>query len=119
MGRPDYVIACDAGTAQGLSTSKGGIGYVLLWLLGVPLNAAISHASAAQTLANLSVETHAARADAKSSADRTAHHLAAGPWALVCGLLLDLVTSALGGWPGAGHVHRVYHLRGYSRTPRR
>ena len=82
-------------------------------------NTGVSHAAAAQTLANLSAETNAARADAKSSAERTAHNLAAGLWALVCGLLIGLVMAALGGWLGAGHVHRVYHLRAYPRTLRR
>jgi hypothetical protein len=79
----------------------------------------VSHAAAAQTLANLSAETSAARADAKSTADHAAHNLAAGLWALVCGLLVGLVTAALGGWLGAGHVHRVYHLRAYPRALRR
>ncbi|BDU23157.1 hypothetical protein [Dyella sp. GSA-30] len=82
-------------------------------------NAGVTHAAAAQTLAGLSAETNAARADAKSTADRTAHNLAAGLWALVCGLLIGLVTAAVGGWLGAGHVHRVYHLRAYPRALRR
>jgi predicted MFS family arabinose efflux permease len=81
-------------------------------------NAGVSHATATQTLANLSAETAAARADAKSSADRAAHNLAFGLWALVCGLLLGLVTAASGGWLGAGYVHRVYHLRAYPRALR-
>lgn len=82
-------------------------------------NAGVSHATAAQTLASLSAETAAARADAKSTADRAAHHLAAVLWALVCGLLIGLVTAAVGGWLGAGHIHRVYHLRAYPRALRR
>jgi hypothetical protein len=82
-------------------------------------DAGVTHAAAAQTLANLAAETNAARADAKSTADRTAHNLAAALWALVCGLLIGLVTAALGGWLGAGHVHRVYHLRAYPRALRR
>ena len=28
---------------------------------------------------------------------------------------LRLATAALGGWLGAHHVHRVYHLRTYTR----
>jgi len=30
-------------------------------------------------------------------------------------LLVGLVFSALGGWAGANHIHRVYHLRTYIR----
>ena len=29
--------------------------------------------------------------------------------------LASLVTAAFGGWLGAHHVHRVYHLRTYTR----
>lgn len=29
--------------------------------------------------------------------------------------IVSLVTAAFGGWLGARHVHRVYHLRNYSR----
>ena len=82
-------------------------------------DAGITHAAAAQMLSNLTPETEAARLDAKNSADRAAHDLAIGLWALVVGLLVGLMAAAVGGWLGAGHVHRVYHLRSYPRSVRR
>lgn len=42
------------------------------------------------------------------------HYLAGLMWAAFASAVVSLVTSALGGWMGAHHVHRVYHLRQYS-----
>jgi hypothetical protein len=45
---------------------------------------------------------------------RAAHYLAAVMWTAFGSAVVSLVTSALGGWMGAHHVHRVYHLRRYA-----
>lgn len=45
---------------------------------------------------------------------RVAHHLAAFMWTAFGSAVLALVTSVFGGWMGAHHVHRVYHLRHYA-----
>jgi hypothetical protein len=37
-------------------------------------------------------------------------------WTVFVSLLLGLLAAALGGWLGASHVHRVYHLRRYPRS---
>lgn len=44
---------------------------------------------------------------------QAAHYLAAVMWTAFGSAVVSLVTSALGGWMGAHHVHRVYHLRRY------
>ena len=45
---------------------------------------------------------------------RAAHYLAAVMWTAFGSAVVSLITSAIGGWMGAHHVHRVYHLRRYS-----
>ncbi len=42
-----------------------------------------------------------------------AHYLAALMWTAFVSAVVSLITSAFGGWMGAHHVHRVYHLRRY------
>lgn len=49
---------------------------------------------------------------------QAAHYLPAIMWAAFGSAVVSLITSALGGWMGAHHVHRVYHLRQYSRHGR-
>jgi len=41
------------------------------------------------------------------------HYLAVSMWTAFACAVVSLVTSAFGGWLGAHHVHRVYHLRKY------
>lgn len=52
---------------------------------------------------------------ANSSIDPTllAHYLAAAMWTAFGCTVLSLLASAFGGWLGARHVQRVYHLRKY------
>jgi hypothetical protein len=49
---------------------------------------------------------------------RAAHYLAAMMWASFGSAVVSLITSALGGWMGAHHIHRVYHLRQYAEHGR-
>lgn len=46
-------------------------------------------------------------------ATQTAHYLAKVMWTAFGGAVVSLIASAFGGWMGAHHVHRVYHLRRY------
>ena len=46
------------------------------------------------------------------------HYVAAVMWAAFASAVVSLITAALGGWMGAHHVHRVYHLRHYSEHGR-
>lgn len=49
---------------------------------------------------------------------QAAHYLAAIMWTAFGSAVVSLITSALGGWMGAHHVHRVYHLRQYPQHGR-
>lgn len=59
----------------------------------------------------------AARDQIKSDADRVAHYSAWAMLTLLLSGLGGLVTAASGGWLGARHIHRVYHLRRYAGRP--
>ena len=68
----------------------------------------------------LSPQVARARNELKTAADNAAHYSAMAMWILLVAMLLSLLAAALGGWLGASHVHRVYHLRRYARSaPRR
>ena len=41
------------------------------------------------------------------------HYMAALMWAGFASAVVSLIAAAVGGWMGAHHVHRVYHLRQY------
>jgi hypothetical protein len=44
---------------------------------------------------------------------------AATLWVAFLSSLLGLLAAAIGGWLGSSHIHRVYHLRSYARSPGR
>jgi hypothetical protein len=46
------------------------------------------------------------------------HYVATIMWAAFVSAVISLITAALGGWMGAHHVHRVYHLREYTEHGR-
>ncbi len=51
---------------------------------------------------------------AKEAAKR---YTAAAMWIAFVSTLLALIASGFGGWLGASHIHRVYHLRRYEVRP--
>lgn len=53
------------------------------------------------------------KADAKAAADSAARYTAATMCVALISSLLALVAAGIGGWLGAGHIHRVHHLRRY------
>lgn len=53
----------------------------------------------------------------QAAADRVAHRMAVIAGVMFVASLLGLLASAAGGWLGANHIHRVYHLRRYARSP--
>lgn len=83
-------------------------------LLGA--NTSMSQADIDSTVQGLSAEVTQAKATLKAAADAAAHYSAMAMWLLFASLLLSLLAAALGGWIGASHVHRVYHLRRYARS---
>lgn len=72
---------------------------------------------AAASLARLAPEIQAARREAKAAADAAAHYAAMTLWIAFISAFLAMLAALLGGWLGAGHVHRVYHLRRYPGRP--
>lgn len=83
-------------------------------LLGA--NTGMSQADIDSTVQSLSAQANQARANLKTAADSAARYSAMAMWVLFVSLLLSLLAAALGGWIGAAHVHRVYHLRRYARS---
>lgn len=78
-------------------------------------------AMTATALAMTSGLVHAAFAASASGAGaptvdptRAAHYMAAVMWAGFASAVVSLITAAFGGWMGAHHIHRVYHLRQYT-----
>ena len=70
-------------------------------------------ADTAVALARLAPEIQAAIRQSKLAADAAAHYAAMTLWIVFISAFLALIAAALGGWMGAGQVHRVYHLRRY------
>jgi hypothetical protein len=73
-------------------------------------------ADGASIVAAIAADTQAAQLDAKRRADRIAHDAAAVLWIGFASVLLGLLAAALGGWVGAHHIGRIYHLRRFD-TP--
>lgn len=72
-----------------------------------------SQDSAAASLQKLTPEIGAARSESKMASDKAAHYLSLTLWIAFISGFLALLSSAVGGWLGAGRIHRVYHLRKY------
>jgi hypothetical protein len=79
-------------------------------------NTGMSQADIDSTVQGLSAQVSQAKATLKAAADTAAHYTAMAMWVLFLSVLLSLLAAALGGWLGASHVHRVYHLRRYVRS---
>lgn len=78
-------------------------------------NAAMSQTQADQIVQGLSPQVKQAQAQLKAATDKVAHYTAMALGMEFLSALLALIAAALGGWLGAGHVHRVYHLQRYPR----
>jgi hypothetical protein len=64
-------------------------------------------------LQGLSAKVDKYKADVQAAADAAARYTATAMWIIFSSSLIALVAAAIGGWLGAGHIHRVYHLRRY------
>ena len=76
-------------------------------------NTSMSQADIDQTLQDLSAQVDRYKADVQAAADAAARYTATAMWIIFFSSLIALVAAAIGGWLGAGHIHRVYHLRRY------
>lgn len=94
-------------------TEMGVVRGLTVWGLsmaaaGLVMASGLTHAAFMTTAA----VTGGAAAPAVDPA-RAAHYLAAMMWTAFGSAVVSLITSAYGGWMGAHHVHRVYHMRRY------
>ena len=69
-----------------------------------------------QTLQALTPQVEKYRAQVQAAADSAAHYTAMAMWTIFLGMLIAMVAAGIGGWLGAGHIHRVHHLRRYEIT---
>ena len=76
-------------------------------------NTSMSQADIDQTLQDLSAQVDKYKADVQAAADAAARYTATAMWIIFFSSLIALIAAAVGGWLGAGHIHRVYHLRRY------
>ena len=76
-------------------------------------NTSMPPADIDQTLQDLSAQVDKYKADVQAAADAAARYTATAMWIIFFSSLIALVAAAIGGWLGAGHIHRVYHLRRY------
>jgi len=73
----------------------------------------LTPAAVDQVLQTESAEVDKYRAEVEADANKAAHYTATALGIGVLSMLIGLLFSAIGGWLGANHVHRVYHLRSY------
>ncbi len=76
-------------------------------------NTSMSQAEIDQTLQSLSAQIEKYKGDIQAAADTAARYAASTMWIIFLSSLIALVAAAVGGWLGAGHIHRVHHLRRY------
>jgi hypothetical protein len=68
----------------------------------------IQPAEADSVMQGLSAQVEKYKAQLKQTAEEVRRYTAAAIWAVFLGSLLALIAAALGGWAGAGHIHRVH-----------
>jgi hypothetical protein len=65
-------------------------------------------AEADSVMQGVSAQIEKSKAQLKQAADQARRYTAAAMWAAFLSSLLALLAAALGGWLGAGHIHRVH-----------
>jgi hypothetical protein len=73
-------------------------------------------AEAIAVIQSLSPQVEKYKAEIKDAADQAGRYIAAAMWAVFFSCLIALVAAALGGWAGAGHIHRVHDQRTYPKN---
>ena len=77
----------------------------------------LSQAEIDQTVQGMSAQVEKSKADVKTATDAAARYTEMAMWVVFFSILLALIAAAAGGWLGAGHIQRVYHLRRYETVP--
>jgi hypothetical protein len=80
-------------------------------------NTSLSPAEIDQALQSVSAQVDKFKAQAQAAAERAAHYTSMAMWIVFFSSVLALIAAAVGGWLGAKHIHRVYHLRRFEATP--
>jgi hypothetical protein len=96
-------------------TEMGVVRGLTVWGLsmaatGLTLGGGLTHAAFVTAAAN--------NAAVPVDPTQAAHYVAALMWAAFVSAVVSLITAAFGGWMGAHHIQRVYHLRQYSEHGR-
>jgi hypothetical protein len=76
----------------------------------------VASSEGARVVASIAADTQAAQLDAKQRADRAAHDAACALWIVFASVFLGMLAAAFGGWLGATHVGRIYHLRRFGTS---
>jgi hypothetical protein len=91
-------------------TEMGVVRALTVWGLSMTATALVM----ASGLAHASFAATASGAGTPSvDPTHAAHYMAGVMWAGFASAVVSLIAAAGGGWMGAHHVHRVYHLRQY------
>lgn len=80
-------------------------------------NTSLSQAEVDQALQSVSAQVDKYKAEAQAAADSAARYTAMAMWIVFFSSVLALIAAAVGGWLGAGHIHRVHHLRRFDTAP--
>ena len=81
-------------------------------------NTSLSESEIDQTLQSVATQVEKYKAGVQAAPDRAARYPATAMWIVFFSSFIALVAAAIGGWLGAGPIHRVYHLRRYETTTR-
>jgi hypothetical protein len=73
----------------------------------------LSQSEIDQTVQSMSAQIERSKTEVQAAADAAARYTAKAMWVIFFSTLIALVAAAAGGWLGAGHIQRVYHLRRY------
>ena len=82
-------------------------------------NTSLSQAEIDRTLQSVAAQVDKYKAEAQAAADRAAHYTSIAMWIVFVSSVLAMVAAAVGGWLGAGNIHRVHHLRRFETAPAR
>jgi hypothetical protein len=74
-------------------------------------NTSMSQLEIDQTLQSVSSQVEKYKAAVQAATDKTARYISLMMWIIFFSNLVALVAAAMGGWLGAGQIHRVHHSR--------
>jgi len=103
------------GVAQGIqggAALAGGMAPKMQTAQRAPATTATQDAAAAPSSSGTQAQP-ATRAPSPADAEAAKRYTAAAIWIAFISTFFALLAAGIGGWMGAGHIHRVHHLRRY------